>query len=265
MLVLCGLGRDDRGKIGAARVVLLKRQFGGAPGGFGSLLEQGQALAGADEGAHGVLGFLQCPQHRLFVGDEALLENGVLRAHGIVQPSVVEEGQHQRWRGACGEGVVREGVSQREGPDVASLESQKAADGKRREQRRLVDAYTRALGRRFLFRLPYIGPPAQEIRRDTYGYVQRDKGLGGAFRRVWHCPLRKRFPRCGPGRRPRCSGSRLRRLRHPARGQFRYGAGRDAEQHAQGIAAGDQLGFQLRDVGFRILLHGDGLIVVPPA
>lgn len=42
----------------------------------------------------------------------------------------------------------------------------------------LVDAYTRALGRRFLFRLPYIGPPAQEIRRDAYGYVQRDKGLG---------------------------------------------------------------------------------------
>ena len=38
-----------------------------------------------------------------------------------------------------------------------------------------------------------------------------------------------------------------------------------AEQHAQGIAVGDQLCFQLRDVGFRILLHGDGLIVVPPA
>ena len=60
LLVLRGLGRDDRGKIGAARVVLLKRQLGGAPGGFGGLLEQGQALAGADEGTHGVLGFLQC-------------------------------------------------------------------------------------------------------------------------------------------------------------------------------------------------------------
>lgn len=42
------------------RVVLLKRQLGGAPGGFGGLLEQGQALAGTDEGTHGVLGFLQC-------------------------------------------------------------------------------------------------------------------------------------------------------------------------------------------------------------
>ena len=60
LLVLRGLGRDDRGKIGAARVVLLKRQLGGAPGGFGGLLEQGQALAGTDEGTHGVLGFLQC-------------------------------------------------------------------------------------------------------------------------------------------------------------------------------------------------------------
>lgn len=30
------------------------------PGGFGGLLEQGQALAGTDEGTHGVLGFLQC-------------------------------------------------------------------------------------------------------------------------------------------------------------------------------------------------------------
>ena len=60
LLVLSGLGRDARGKIGAARVVLLKRQLGGAPGGFGGLLEQGQALAGTDEGTHGVLGFLQC-------------------------------------------------------------------------------------------------------------------------------------------------------------------------------------------------------------
>lgn len=61
LLVLRGLGRDDRGKIGAARVVLLKRQLGGAPGGFGGLLEQGQALAGTDEGTHGVLGFLAMP------------------------------------------------------------------------------------------------------------------------------------------------------------------------------------------------------------
>ena len=45
------------------------------------------------------------------------------------------------------------------------------------------------------FRLPTIRPPAQEIRQDAYGYIQRNKD--GQVPPRMALPLRKRFPRCG--------------------------------------------------------------------
>ncbi len=156
------LGVEDPLIVGKALLITQHRQIVGALSRGDGLGQDPVLLDGPHVGGHGILHFSGGLQHGLAIGDQSLLQPGILDPYVVADAAIVEKGPEEAPARAVGQTVTVEQIT-------GGGEAQKTGQAEARVERSLCHADLCVQSHRIHFRHAYVRASSQEIGGDSDG------------------------------------------------------------------------------------------------